>query len=63
MFPDTPVAGLFVLGEIGQTYLGSGDGRGVLPPPKSLPSRAYNAANNLRHTFSTIILVMAFKQP
>ena len=60
-FPDTPVSGLFVLGEIGHTHLG--EGGAADRPAAPLPSRAYNAANHLRHTFSSIILVMAFKQP
>ena len=53
-FPNTPVAGLFVYGEIGETYLGE-DVKTSRKAPKS--------ASKMRHTFSAIILVLAFKQP
>lgn len=62
VFPNTPVGGMFVLGEIGHQYCNQQNtATRNLVSPGRLPCKSYNASNRLRHTFSAMILLMVFK--
>jgi len=60
VFPETPVVGLFVLGEIGHTYLG-GEGSGE--HTQQLPNKSFNTSRNMRHQMCSMYILLSFKQP
>ena len=56
LYPDTPLVGIFGLGEIGHNFTGK-------EVANELPKRSYHASTNLTHAMCTVFVVLAFKQP